>query len=254
MGLAFPGAMDCNDFSCFPSLFNTLVNDSASGVKDVFAICGGYREEPRDKAAAFVPISPVLLLGGGDSRLYDGNITYVPMVEPFNFYQIGVVDVMVGSGANVTSLDDGRRFPPMIIDTGTTDLYMPASVYQSFKAHLQKHYCHIQGVCGHSGHTIFDGVAFLDPDHTLFALPSLQLVMNNKDNFALKLSPQQYVRRWVIEESGAEAYWLAIYPWERDSFLIGEVLLNKYYLEFDRVKRRMGFATSVADCAGAIGQ
>ena len=37
----------------------------------------------------------MLLVGGGDSRLYRGAITYVPLAEPYTFYSVDVSDVKV---------------------------------------------------------------------------------------------------------------------------------------------------------------
>lgn len=37
-----------------------------------------------------------------------------------------------------------------------------------------------------------------------------------------------------------------------EMFLIGEALLNRYYIEFDRQKLRLGLAEAVADCASAL--
>jgi hypothetical protein len=250
--------MDCNAFSCFPSLYNTLVSTPGSGVKDVFAVCGGNTEEASSESAART-ISPVLLIGGGDSRLYNGKIIYVPMVEPFNFYRVDAIDVKAGSETNVTSLSEGRKLPSVIIDTGTSGVIVPSYVYANFKAHLQTHFCHIPYVCSGepSDRTIFDDICVSDPDSVFAALPSLHVVLDAKSNFALELTARQYMQQ-VSDETGTVFYCFAlagglpISDGEDDLFLIGEVLLNKYYLEFDRVKRRMGFATSVADCAGSL--
>jgi hypothetical protein len=254
MGLAFPGAMDCSDFSCFPSLFNTLVAKRKSRVRDVFAICGGYKEEVTiNEGAAPPPVAPLLLLGGGDLRLCASKIKWVPMVEPFDKYHVDAMDVKVGAGANVTSLGQGNKLPAMIIATGTNDVYVPTSVYEGFKAHLQTNYCHIHNVCGPTKYTIFDGRGLEDPESDFTGLPSLHIMLNETSNFALELSPRQYMRRFYHEETGKVYHHLRIHPEKSDRFVIGEVLLSKYYLEFDRVKRRMGFAISVTDCAGAIG-
>jgi hypothetical protein len=140
----------------------------------------------------------------------------------------------------------------MIIDTGTTGVLVPSHVYGSFREHLEANYCHVPHVCAEEegDRTIFDDYCYTDPDGLFASLPPLRLVVSEgDDSAALVLTARQYMQS-VLEDDGMTAYCLRIS--DGDEFLIGEVLLNKYYLEFDRAKRRLGFAASVADCARAI--
>ncbi len=81
MGLSFGGYSLCDsEFSCFPPLLDDIVRQC--GLDDKFTVCAHGDDA-------------VLILGGGDSRLYEGNVTYAPLQPPFGFYWVDVKDVQM---------------------------------------------------------------------------------------------------------------------------------------------------------------
>lgn len=81
MGLSFGGYSLCDsEFSCFPPLLDDIVRQCH--LDDKFTVCAHGDDA-------------VLILGGGDSRLYEGNVTYAPLQPPFGFYWVDVKDVQM---------------------------------------------------------------------------------------------------------------------------------------------------------------
>jgi Eukaryotic aspartyl protease len=82
LGMAFAtDATDCNAFSCFPPLYDDMVHHN--DVSDIFAICGS-REEP------------LMTIGGGDARLYEGKLEYVDLQQPYADYLVDIAGLDVG--------------------------------------------------------------------------------------------------------------------------------------------------------------
>ena len=50
------------------------------GLEDKFAVCA-HKEDA------------TLVIGGGDRRLYEGEVSYAPLMEPYGFYWVNVKDV-----------------------------------------------------------------------------------------------------------------------------------------------------------------
>lgn len=101
----------CNAFSCNPGFMETLLAAKVID-QDVFAVCGNSE-------------APVLVVGGGDPRLYTGELVKTPMQEPFSYYTVGIEGMSVG-GQAVAAGANAKGF----VDTGTSGtLYVRGSFY-----------------------------------------------------------------------------------------------------------------------------
>lgn len=82
MGMAYGNYSLCDsEYTCFRPIFDSLVEQGE--LEDRFAICAS-----KDDAK--------LVLGGGDERLYQGNLTTLPLIPPYGFYWVEIKAVMLG--------------------------------------------------------------------------------------------------------------------------------------------------------------
>lgn len=88
---------------------------------------------------------------------------------------------------------------------------------------------------------------------TLPGGPTLELA--GKDYMtALSEEDEAAVTADMDVEDGRKHYSFGFVPTEsRKFFLLGQLVLRKYYTEFDVDSKRMGFAPAVADCQKAVG-
>ncbi|TBU65524.1 acid protease [Dichomitus squalens] len=154
-------------------------------------------------------INGELTIGGVDDRRYIGNITYVPT------WKSG--DHVSSWGLNVDS----------IVDTGTTNIYIPESAYTPFlnvsggtydyNVHLSKFAAKPTGNFAFSiGGTLFE----LTPDQYLV--------------------PQDEYSVWNIPDDGN--YYSFISTAGPTYFFIGQKFLENYYAVFDTTNVRIGLA------------
>jgi Eukaryotic aspartyl protease len=169
-----------------------------------------------------------------------------------------------------------------IIDTGSTGLIFPRKTFDAFKRLLERDYCHIPGICiddigrkatqeGPGGadqqrmnnqtwsapiapRTIFDENSLIAFEKSeLDQLPILTIILSG--GLRLNVGPDQYMaRQREVDDDGLPYYALAITTIKgfEKLFVLGESLLNQYYVEFDRTKHRLGFAHSVMNCSQAL--
>ncbi len=91
---------------------------ASHGVADVFAfaLCGSGGQ---------------LWLGGVDTSVATGLVQYTPLLNSDNYYAVGVTDLLVGgTSLGLTSTNIGD----VVVDTDTTELELPTSVYQKVRA------------------------------------------------------------------------------------------------------------------------
>jgi hypothetical protein len=80
----------------------------------------------------------VLVLGGNDPRLHHEPMKYCPSsTSGNNWFKVAVLGVRVGSESigSTSSFGSGKG---TIVDSGTTDTYLPRSVEGAFKAAFKK--------------------------------------------------------------------------------------------------------------------
>jgi len=163
----------------------------------------------------------VLTLGGTDSSLYTGSITYTPVVG--DYWGIKVSEVAYG-GTNLGSISQA------IVDTGTTLIYLPTSIYDKF---------------------LSDSGGKLDNDSGLVKYttkPTGNLVFTIGGT-AFTLTPNDYL---VPEDqytnfgvSGSDYYsYVNDGGDETPSAILGMFFLTNFYSVFDTTNSRVGLAVA----------
>ncbi|KAK0068489.1 cathepsin D [Biomphalaria pfeifferi] len=166
-----------------------------------------------------------LVLGGIDSKLYTGSITYAPVVEE-RFYSILVSGIEVGgSGAGYCG-DDGCKG---VVDTGTSLLSGPTEQVADIN---QK----IGAIAGPGG-------VYILPDCN--KIPSLPNVTYTIQGRQFILTPQQYilVQKVLTQTQCVSGFMgLDVPPPAGPLWILGDLFISEYYTIFDMAQSRVGFA------------
>ncbi|XP_017059285.1 lysosomal aspartic protease-like [Drosophila ficusphila] len=160
-----------------------------------------------------------LILGGSDSSLYKGSLTYVPVSVPA-YWQFKVNTIKT----NGIVLCNGCQ---AIADTGTSLIVVPQAAYTKINRQL--------------GAEDNGGEAFVRCGR----IPTLPKVNLNIGGTIFTLAPRDYI---VKITQGGTTYCMSAFTTMSDvSFwILGDVFIGKFYTEFDKGNSRIGFAR-VAD-------
>ncbi|KAF1328638.1 Aspartyl protease, partial [Globisporangium splendens] len=177
-------------------------------------------------------------IGVPDTARHKGKIAYAklgPDPTRSHFYNVMLRDVRIGNDtidAPAKSYSQGH----FIVDSGTTDSYLPSSMKAAFEAAFEK----VTGLkyqasgAGCKGYT----------DEDLDALPNIQIVLEAEDggDLVLEVTPDQY----LIQESGGH-YCASVFLTEFSGGVIGANIMTDRDVIFDSGSQRVGFVD--ADCA-----
>jgi len=225
MGVAY---QPVSGFNATPVL-QQLVN--ANLMKNIFALC------LQNEGGLFT-------LGGIDSSLYIGQISYVPLVNGLNHYNFQMQDLRVNNiTLNVSSVIYNQV--DMAIDTGTNGMIIPTPAYVKMKEFFLK-FCQddifLTGICNISqNETLFDGYCFSMTDSDIKMFPPIQVVLQGEFVTQLVVLQMDGFQYLVPETQGNYCFGIqnSGYP---GLTLIGDINMKPYYTIFDRINSRVGFA------------
>jgi len=167
-----------------------------------------------------------LILGGVDSDLFNGSITYAPLTsETYWAFQMG--DVQLG-GQSLGFCQSGCH---AIADTGTSLIAGPANLVDVLNAKL--------------GAEVVRGEGIFPSCDVLNTLPNIQIAINN---VTFTLTPKDYVLQ--ITAGGKSQCLSGFMGIDIPSppgplWILGDVFISTFYTIFDKVNNRVGFATAV---------
>ncbi|XP_037709448.1 lysosomal aspartic protease [Drosophila subpulchrella] len=161
-----------------------------------------------------------LILGGIDSSLYKGSLTYVPVSVPA-YWQFKVNTIKT----NGVVLCNGCQ---AIADTGTSLIVVPQTAYTRINRQL--------GASDNGGGEAFVRCA------RIASLPNVNL---NIGGTVFTLAPKDYIIK--VTQNGV-TYCMSAFTYMSDiSFwILGDVFIGKFYTVFDKGNNQIGFAR-VAD-------
>jgi len=234
LGLAYPGLSRPDRSE--PTFVDLVVRDNQ--LSNVFALqlCG-------DKSIDFSASSGHLAIGGVDPRAFTGNMYYTPIQREM-YYEVVVADMDVDGkplGVPCGVFNSQRT----IVDSGTTNVLLPAAAFNALVSALKKatssaFYLPIpsgfwqrrQLICVADGTIDFAG----------FPVVGISLFANENHAFRLQLRPEQYLR--VVGEYGlrGNCYKLSIGPSGDTGTVLGAVLMEGFYVVFDKAGKRIGWA------------
>jgi len=167
----------------------------------------------------------VMVLGGSDPSLYEGEMTYVP-VNSADYWQISMDGLGLGDN-NELGCNGGCVG---IVDTGSSLLVGPPQETEA-----------INKAIGGTELIPGQGQYFVDCS-TIDSLPTVTFTIAGKQ---FELTGQDYILK--VSQlgqtqciSGFMGLELPMGPW----WILGDVFIGKYYSEFDMGNMRVGFATA----------
>ncbi|XP_062364597.1 beta-secretase 1 isoform X4 [Cinclus cinclus] len=204
-------------------------------------LCGTGFSPNETEAVASVGGS--MIIGGIDRSLYVGDIWYTPIRKEW-YYEVIIVKLEV-NGQDLNMDCKEYNYDKSIVDSGTTNLRLPKKVFEAAVKSIKTasstekfpdgFWLGEQLVCWQVGTT---------PWH-IFPVLSLYLMGEaTNQSFRITILPQQYLRPVEdVATSQDDCYKFAISQ-SSTGTVMGAVIMEGFYVVFDRARKRIGFAVS----------
>ncbi|XP_006890881.1 PREDICTED: beta-secretase 1 isoform X4 [Elephantulus edwardii] len=204
-------------------------------------LCGaGF---PLNQSEALASVGGSMIIGGIDHSLYTGSLWYTPIRREW-YYEVIIVKVEI-NGQDLKMDCKEYNYDKSIVDSGTTNLRLPKKVFEaavkSIKAASSTEkfpdgfWLGEQLVCWQAGTTPWN----------IFPVISLYLMGEaTNQSFRITILPQQYLRPVEdVATSQDDCYKFAISQ-SSTGTVMGAVIMEGFYVVFDRARKRIGFAVS----------
>ncbi|XP_070129771.1 beta-secretase 1 isoform X9 [Equus caballus] len=221
--------------------FDSLVKQTH--VPNLFSLqlCGaGF---PLNQSEVLASVGGSMIIGGIDHSLYTGSLWYTPIRREW-YYEVIIVRVEI-NGQDLKMDCKEYNYDKSIVDSGTTNLRLPKKVFEaavkSIKAASSTEkfpdgfWLGEQLVCWQAGTTPWN----------IFPVISLYLMGEvTNQSFRITILPQQYLRPVEdVATSQDDCYKFAISQ-SSTGTVMGAVIMEGFYVVFDRARKRIGFAVS----------
>jgi cathepsin D len=207
------------------SVFQRLVD--ADLVENVFSICLNSHN------------GGIITLGGSDPSLYTAPFQYSPLVAGQG-YETPLEKVVVGNSTASEPININ-----IIIDSGTNVLLLPNKAYQNVKDQFTGLLCPsttLPGVCGST--SLFTGECYQYTPAQIAQFPSVSL---NLKGATLTITGADYL---INNSTTSTTYCFGITNTGIGGLpIIGDVVMQAYYTQFDVANNRLGWApVNAANC------
>jgi len=225
-GMAYIGLAFSND-----TAFQSIV--ATTGIKNMFSMC-------LQDNNAFMTFGVDF---GSDPRFI-----FTPITQQL-YYSIFISDMkLLGISLGLSSSDYNT---PAVVDSGTTLLYLPTTVYNTLITKFKT--MNLPGVAGEGSMTIFDGYCYVLTQSQVNSYPNLSIIITdmNHNPQSLDVIPSTYLYTMV---SNGHTYWCSGFlDSGNDGVLIlGDVFMANFHVVFDRENDRVGFS-SPSTCPNSAG-
>ncbi len=179
----------------------------------------------------------IMTLGGIDQRIHSHpGVNYAKLLNPTGWFVVKLVDILMeeqSGGEKKTIGEDNSKYNSgkgCIVDSGTTDTYLPSSISTKFQALFKQ----------------ISGIAFTQANipltsQQLAKMPNLIFEFESTDGntFQITMPWSSYV-----DSVGGGKYAFRIYLTEGSGTVLGANFMNNYNVIFDPDNNRVGFAKS----------
>ncbi|KAK5868469.1 hypothetical protein PBY51_009481 [Eleginops maclovinus] len=191
-----------------------------------------------------------MIIGGVDPSLYVGELWYTPIRREW-YYEVIIVRIEV-NGLDLNMDCKEYNYDKSIVDSGTTNLRLPRKVFQAAVKAIEaassteqfpsEFWLGDRLVCWQAGTTLWH----------IFPVISLYLMSeNHNQSFRISILPQQYLRpvedvasaQEDVASAQKDCYKFAVSQ-SSTGTVMGAVIMEGFYVVFDREKKRIGFAVS----------
>uniref|UniRef100_A0A8C8G3C3 Beta-secretase 1 n=1 Tax=Oncorhynchus tshawytscha TaxID=74940 RepID=A0A8C8G3C3_ONCTS len=183
------------------------------------------------------------IIGGVDSSLYVGDLWYTPIRREW-YYEVIIVRIEV-NGQDLNMDCKEYNYDKSIVDSGTTNLRLPRKVFQAAVKAIEAASSTEQFPSGFwLGEQLVCWQAGTTPWH-IFPVISLYLMSENRNqSFRISILPQQYLRPVEDVASAQEDCYKFAVSQSSTGTVMGAVIMEGFYVVFDRQRKRIGFAVS----------
>lgn len=220
--------------------FDSLVRQTS--VPNLFSLqlCGAGFTQNYSLGSATVGGS--MIIGGVDPSLYVGDLWYTPIRKEW-YYEVIIVRIEV-NGQDLNMDCKEYNYDKSIVDSGTTNLRLPRKVFQAAVKAIEGASSTEQFPAGFwLGEQLVCWGAGTTPWH-IFPVISLYLMSENRNqSFRISILPQQYLRPVEDASVQEDCYKFAISQ-SSTGTVMGAVIMEGFYVVFDRQRKRIGFAVS----------
>ncbi|KAK6295782.1 hypothetical protein J4Q44_G00334950 [Coregonus suidteri] len=221
--------------------FDSLVRQTP--VPNLFSLqmCGAGFTQNYSLGSATVGGS--MIIGGVDTSLYVGDLWYTPIRREW-YYEVIIVRIEV-NGQDLTMDCKEYNYDKSIVDSGTTNLRLPRKVFQAAVKAIEAASSTEQFPSGFwLGEQLVCWQAGTTPWH-IFPVISLYLMSENRNqSFRISILPQQYLRPVEDVASAQEDCYKFAVSQSSTGTVMGAVIMEGFYVVFDRQRKRIGFAVS----------
>ncbi|XP_066508558.1 beta-secretase 1 [Hoplias malabaricus] len=221
--------------------FDSLVRQT--NVPNLFSLqlCGAGFTQNYSLGSATVGGS--MIIGGVDPSLYVGEVWYTPIRREW-YYEVIIVRIEV-NGQDLNMDCKEYNYDKSIVDSGTTNLRLPRKVFQAAVKAIEAASSTEQFPSGFwLGEQLVCWQAGTTPWH-IFPVISLYLMSENRNqSFRISILPQQYLRPVEDVASAQEDCYKFAVSQSSTGTVMGAVIMEGFYVVFDRERKRIGFAVS----------
>uniref|UniRef100_W5MGP0 Beta-secretase 1 n=1 Tax=Lepisosteus oculatus TaxID=7918 RepID=W5MGP0_LEPOC len=221
--------------------FDSLVRQTSTPNLFSLQLCGAGFGQNDSQGPATVGGS--MIIGGVDPSLYVGELWYTPIRREW-YYEVIIVRIEV-NGQDLHMDCKEYNYDKSIVDSGTTNLRLPRKVFQAAVKAIEAASSTEQFPAGFwLGEQLVCWQAGTTPWH-IFPVVSLYLMGESRNqSFRISILPQQYLRPVEdVASSQEDCYKFAISQ-SSTGTVMGAVIMEGFYVVFDRAQRRIGFAVS----------
>ncbi|KAF8795806.1 beta-secretase 1-like isoform X2 [Argiope bruennichi] len=233
LGLAYRSIALPN--SSVQPFFDTLIKDKDVGNIFSLDLCGPYFSNPVQATNC-----GKFEMGYTSKLSNNRDVVYTPIIKEW-YYEIILTDLRVGMKHIPMECWEINK-KKSVIDSGTTELYLPKSVYDWTNDEIRKHVQHII-----SDKFWMNKTAACVPydkfDISVFPTLTLSFYHSINSSFNLLISPELYLLPYENKSTELICFKHAFAVLD-DGVLIGSSILKGFYVVFDRQNKRIGFANS----------
>ncbi|KAM8975329.1 beta-secretase 2 [Pelodytes ibericus] len=191
-----------------------------------------------------------LVMGGVESSLYKGDMWYTPITEEW-YYQVEILKFEVGDTIlNVNCVE--YNMDKAIVDSGTTLLRLPEKVFSAVvNAIIQT------SLIENFNNDFWNGIQLAcwgTSEEPWAYFPDISIYlrdMNASRSFRITLKPQLYIQPVLTFREDLNCYRFGISA-STNALVLGATVMEGFYVVFDRVEKRVGFAVSSCAEVGGI--
>jgi len=174
----------------------------------------------------------VLTLGGIDSNLQSGEFEYTPLEDGLGYTVEQKAILVNGIDIGVAPIHS------TIVDSGTNVLLQPSQHFSALQGYFQSTFCPsfpIDGICGSKN--LFTGECYNYNQSDIALFPNISLELKGA---TLTMTGFQYL---ITNGTNSDLYCLGISSTGIDGLsIIGDVVMQGYYVVFDGIHQRLGWA------------